>query len=76
METFLLRGVVEERYLHKCIDILRAAEKAKESREQEDVVMEDVEVEKSVSKKRGLFICICGSFTQPPNRIICQGPVS
>lgn len=73
IESFILRGVVDEKCLSKCIEILRSVEKGKESREKEDVVMEDVKEEEPVSKRRGLFICICGKFTQPPNRVVCTG---
>ncbi|CZR53665.1 uncharacterized protein PAC_03545 [Phialocephala subalpina] len=73
IESFILRGVVDERCLAKCIEILRPAEKAKELREQEDVVMEDVKEGTPVSNRRGHFICICGKFTQPPNRVVCTG---
>jgi hypothetical protein len=68
MEVFILRGVVEERTLERCVDILRAAERANRGK---DVDMNDA----APPKPRALMDCICGEHTQPPNRVICRGAV-
>jgi hypothetical protein len=69
MEVFILRGVVEEKTLERCIDILRVAERANKGK---DVDMDDA----APPKPRALMDCICGEHTQPPNRVICRGSVS
>ncbi|KUJ09013.1 uncharacterized protein LY89DRAFT_628854 [Mollisia scopiformis] len=74
MEIFITMGSADQECLHKCINILRKAEQDKARRDQqEDTIMKDVEVEKPVSKSRGLLTCICGTSTQPPNQVICTG---
>jgi hypothetical protein len=69
MEVFILRGVVEEKTLERCIDILRAAERANKGK---DIDMNDA----APPKPRALMDCICGEHTQAPNRVICRGAVS
>jgi hypothetical protein len=79
METFILRGAVSEKDFQKCCAIIRTAEKAKSRAEEEDVDM-DKEAEEvpptSPSKNRGLLDCVCCENTQPPDRVVCRGPVS
>jgi VEFS-Box of polycomb protein len=69
MEVFILRGVVEEKTLERCVDILRAAARANKGK---DIDMNDA----APAKPRALMDCICGEHTQPPNRVICRGAVS
>jgi hypothetical protein len=69
MEIFILRGVVEEKTLERCIDLLRVAERAKKGK---DIDMDDA----APPKARALMDCICGERAQLPNRVICQGSVS
>jgi hypothetical protein len=69
MEVFILRGVVEEKTLERCIDFLRVAERANKGK---DTDMDDA----TPPKARALMDCICGEHTQPPNRVICRGSVS
>lgn len=77
METFIMRGVVEQQCLDKCADILRTAEKTKGKRaEREDTEMHNTETLGSSTKLRGILDCICGEHTQPLDRVICRGPVS
>ena len=73
METFMMRGIVDEKCMGRCIAILKEAEKMEGSKEKEVV-----EVERPVSpaKQRGALDCECGEHTQPPNRVICRGEVS
>ncbi|PMD38782.1 hypothetical protein L207DRAFT_567143 [Hyaloscypha variabilis F] len=66
MEVFILRGVVEDKTLERCIDILRAAERANKGK---DIDMNDA----APPKLRALMDCICGEHTQAPNRVICRG---
>jgi hypothetical protein len=69
MEVFIIRGVVEQRHLDKCIEILKAAERTAKGK--------DVEMnEARPSKTRGIMDCICGEHTKPPNQVVCRGPVS
>lgn len=76
METFILRGELDEQCVRVFVGKIRAAQNAKAVRDQEDVEMKDAEPEKPVSKKRGLLICICGIHTRPPLRVVCTGSVS
>jgi VEFS-Box of polycomb protein len=69
MEVFILRGVVEERTLERCVDILRAAERAYKGK---DIDMDDA----APPKPRALMDCICGEHAQLPDRVICRGAVS
>ena len=69
MEVFILRGVVEEKTLERCIDILKAGERANKGK---DIEMNDA----APPKPRALMDCICGEHTQAPNRVICRGAVS
>jgi hypothetical protein len=77
METFVMRGAITQGCFSKALDILRRAEKAAAKVEKPDVDM-DREEERPVSpaKQRGMLDCECGDHTQPPDRIICRGPVS
>ena len=72
-EIFIMRGVVSQKCLEKCIQILRGAEKMGGSKEKEAM-----EVDRPVSpaKQRGALDCECGGHAQPPNRVICHGKVS
>jgi hypothetical protein len=69
MEVFIIRGVVEQKCLDKCVDILRAAERSMKGK--------DVDMNEATPRRaRGLGDCICGEHTKPPNRVVCRGPVS
>ena len=69
MDVFILRGVVDQKDVEKCVNILRAAEKAMKGK---DIDMDDA----TPPRPRGIMDCICGEHTKPPNQVICRGHVS
>lgn len=76
METFIMRGVVEQHCLDKCTDILKAAERRKEA-SKDDFDMKSAEDRPvSPAKARGLLDCSCCEHTQPPDQVVCRGRVS
>ena len=76
METFIIRGIVEQQCLDKCVDILEAAQRRKTNSGKGDVGMEDAPSRPVLpARSRGLFDCICCEPTQPPDRIVCRGHV-
>lgn len=77
METFIMRGVLEQACLDKCVDILKAAERRKKIAGKDAMQIEHAaDKPLSLSKLRGFFDCICCEQVQPPDQIICRGLVS
>jgi len=74
METFILKDVLDEKVVHKCAMIIKAAQE--KAGKKGDVDMDRAEEEAPRSNARGLQDCICGSQTQNPDRIVCTGRVS
>ncbi|KAL2066687.1 hypothetical protein VTL71DRAFT_2759, partial [Oculimacula yallundae] len=75
MDSFILRGNLDEELVMRCRRILNEVSKAKGEEEDGDA-KKDVdmgEVERPVSLIRGLHACICGNVTTPPNRVVCRG---
>jgi hypothetical protein len=69
MEVFIIRGVVDQKHLEKCVDTLRAAEKTMKGK--------DVEMDEATPPRpRGIMDCMCGEHTKPPHQVVCRGPVS
>jgi hypothetical protein len=73
METFMMRGIVDEKCMGKCIEILKEAEKMERTKENEAT---EAETSISPAKQRGALDCECGEHTQSPDRVICHGQVS
>jgi hypothetical protein len=77
METFIMRGVVDQECLDKCADICRATEKRMVNAEKGGAAAGNPsERPVSPSKMRGVLDCVCCEHTQPPDRIVCRGRVS
>ena len=74
METFVLKDVLDEKVVHTCAMIIKAAQE--KAGKKGDADMERVEEEAPRSNARGLQDCICGSQTQNSDRVVCTGRVS
>lgn len=72
MEMFLMRGVIDQNCIHKCIEILKRGEKLAAATGK----LEEIPSPPSPSKQRGVLDCICSVPTEPPDRVICSGKVS
>lgn len=77
METFIVRGVVEQQCLDKCMDMLKAAGRRRIEIGKGDAEMEDGEGKPiSPARVRGPFDCICYEQTKLAHRVVCHNQVS
>lgn len=74
METFVMRGIVEQECLEKCVEVLRAAERRRA--EKGNVEGKTQERLASPPRLRGVLDCVCCEHIQAPDRVICRGLVS
>ncbi|RFU33402.1 hypothetical protein B7463_g2913, partial [Scytalidium lignicola] len=71
MEMFLMKGVIDQDCIHKCVEILKQGEKLAAT-----IVEEEIPTPPSPSRQRGVLDCICCIPTEPPDRVICSGKAS
>lgn len=70
MAVLVLRGVVKEKFVSKCVKIIRDAEMKMRD---EDMAMEE---EEEILKHRGMFDCVCLEHAPLQDRVVCVGEVS
>jgi len=80
LESFKLRGVLDNGCIDKCVTILRSEELVtavmKGNQCNTDLEMAGTEEPAQPSKPRGPMACVCGETPQGPQRTICRGHVS
>jgi hypothetical protein len=80
MEMFLMRSIIEQQCFDKCVDVLKVAQrKRRESGKDEDEPRMGGWWSRPALPPRatGFLDCAyCGDQTQPPDQIVCRGPVS